>query len=162
SSEANSTPPPWSEAEEARLLSALACIPAIERDVWLKVGMALHWTGWGEKAYHIWDDWSRTAPDKYDEIDQHTTWASLDRPYAGAPITVATIFHMATQHGWNDSASTDSHSEPTQREKLVSIGLDADLWHDSDGNAFATVKVDQHEESFQIRSTAFHHWLTRK
>src|SRR5262249_25891177 len=38
SSEANSTPPPWSEAEEARLLSALACIPAIERDVWLKVG----------------------------------------------------------------------------------------------------------------------------
>jgi hypothetical protein len=52
-------------------------------------------------------------------------------------------------------------SAPTQREKLISIGLDADLWHDRDGNTFATVKVDQHDESFAIKSSTFHHWLTR-
>jgi hypothetical protein len=161
-SAANNTPPPWSEAEEARLRSALAFIPPAERDVRVHVGMALHWTGWGERAFRIWDDWLRTDPDKYNEHNEYRNWTSFDRPYDGELIKTATIFRMARDRGWSDSASTDSHREPTQREKLISIGLDADLWHDSDGSTFATVKVDQHEESFTIRSTAFHHWLTRE
>jgi Bifunctional DNA primase/polymerase, N-terminal len=36
------TPTPWWEGEEARLRSALAVIPADNRDIWLKVGGALH------------------------------------------------------------------------------------------------------------------------
>jgi RecA-family ATPase len=102
-------PPPHTEIEEVRLRSALACIPADERQIWCNVGMALHWLGWGEPAFRLWDHWSRTAPKKYNEASQHKTWASFDRPYDGPPITVATIFHMAKEHGWTENVH---HASP--------------------------------------------------
>lgn len=37
-------PSPWTQMEEDRLRSALDWIPAHDRDIWLRVGMALHWT----------------------------------------------------------------------------------------------------------------------
>src|SRR5262249_35962152 len=63
----------WTPRTEAQLRSALAIIPAIERDVWLRAGMALHTSGW-PNAFEIWDAWSRTCPEKYNEADQHRTW----------------------------------------------------------------------------------------
>jgi putative DNA primase/helicase len=96
------TPPSHASAEEARVRSALGCIPADDREVWLHVGMALHWTGWGEIALRILDGWSRTAPDKYNEGDQRKTWESFNRPYKGQRITLATLFDMAKNHGWQD------------------------------------------------------------
>jgi hypothetical protein len=95
-------PPPHTAVEEARLRSALLSIPARDRDIWLFVGMGLHWIGWGQPAFQIWDDWSRTAPEKYDEADQRKTWKSFDRPYRGAKRTVATIYAMAKERGWID------------------------------------------------------------
>jgi hypothetical protein len=41
------SPPPWSEAEEARVAAALHFVPADDRETWLRAGMALHWTTWG-------------------------------------------------------------------------------------------------------------------
>jgi putative DNA primase/helicase len=101
-----STLPPHTAAEEAKLQSALRFIPADERDIWLRVGMALHWTGWGEAAFQIWNDWSRSAPEKYHEADQRKTWESFDREYAGAPITLGTLFDIATKYGWKDRSGT--------------------------------------------------------
>ena len=96
------SPPKWNEAEESRLRSALACIPAEAREIWLHVCMAIHWLGWGEKGFQIWDDWSRKSPEKYSEADQRRTWKSFERPYNGQPITLASIYHMAREHGWSD------------------------------------------------------------
>ena len=98
-----SSPPPYGEAEEARLRSALACIPATERDTWLTTGMGIHWLGWGDQGFQIWDDWSKKAPEKYDGRDQKRTWASFDRPYDGRRITVATIFSLAKEYGWSNT-----------------------------------------------------------
>ena len=151
----------WSEEEERRLRSALDCIPADSRDVWLHVGMALHSTGGGETAFRLWDRWSRTCPEKYDEVNQRKTWESFDRPRSGARITIATIFHTAREMGWED-APGKSDREPTQREKLLLVGLNAELWRDNESNAFATVRIEQHQENFSIKSTAFRHWLTRE
>jgi Primase C terminal 2 (PriCT-2) len=125
--------------------------------------MAVHATAWGDKAFRMWDEWSRTVSDsnKYDEDDQQKTWESFDRPRAGARITVATIFHMAREKGWDDRAG-NSEREPTQRDKLLLVGLDAEFWHDKDHEAFATVKVGQHQENYPIKSTAFGNWLTRE
>jgi hypothetical protein len=107
----SSAPPIYSEAEEARLRSALALVPADDRTVWRDAGMGLHWTGWVDKAFCIWDDWSRTCPEKYDEADQDNTWASFDREYEGPRITIATIFHLAKQFGWpGQTSSRDSPS----------------------------------------------------
>jgi putative DNA primase/helicase len=96
-------PPPWSEAEQTRIQSALAYIPAgSSYDDWLHVGMALHWLRWGERGLQIFDEWSRNAPEKYLEWQPRKKWESFDRPYDGKPITIGTLFHMAKQHGWND------------------------------------------------------------
>jgi hypothetical protein len=107
-----SAPSPYTEEEEARLRSALACIPATDRKTWLNVGMGIHWLGW-EKAFQIWDDWSQKAPEKYNERDQERTWKNFDRPYDGLRITVATIFHLAKEFGWTDEAITEKHPTTT-------------------------------------------------
>ena len=73
-------------------------IPAVNRDDWLHVGMALHATGW-PNAFEIWDAWSRTCPEKYNEADQRRTWDGFRGPRAGASITLGTVFHLATEQG---------------------------------------------------------------
>ena len=61
-----------------------------------------------------------------------------------------------------EEPQTTDEREPTQREKLVLIGSEADLWHDKDGNTFATIAVDKHPESFALKNSGFRHWLTRE
>jgi hypothetical protein len=104
----------WSPAAEARVRSALRVIPAVSRDIWLRVGMALHTAGW-VNAFQIWDDWARTCPEKYDEADQRRAWKSFSRRRrVGAPITLGTIFHLATEYGWSDDRVADANSAQPQ------------------------------------------------
>jgi RepB DNA-primase N-terminal domain len=56
----------------------------------------------------------------------------------------------------------DAKRDPTQRDKLILIGLNADLWHDDDGNTYATVNVNEHQENFATNSRAFSRWLTHE
>ena len=52
-------------------------------------------------------------------------------------------------------------NELSQRERLMFIGVDqAELWHDTDGNAFATINTQGHCETFSIKTSAFKSWLT--
>ena len=115
-------PPIWSETAEARLRAALAFILAVDREVWLRVGMGLHWCGW-DRGFQIWDEWSRTVvadnPAKYVESDQRKTWDSFDRRQRERNITVGTIYHMAKERGWKD----EMHAQAPQ----ASIRLDADI-----------------------------------
>ena len=67
---------------------------------------------------------------------------------------------MRKQHADQTASSTDHDPEPTQRQKLLLIGLGADLWHDKDGNTFATVLINGHKENSAIKSSAFYNWLT--
>ena len=93
----------WSGAGEARVRSALAMLPANDRNDWLQRGMELHSLGWGEPAYEIWTDWSRTCPEKFDEADQHKTWEGFDRRDPATPRrTIASLFHAAIELGWHD------------------------------------------------------------
>ena len=116
---AESGPTP-SEEQEARLRSALASIPADERDTWRDMGFALHSLGWGEKGFEIWTDWSRTCPEKYDEADQQKTWESFDHPYDGPKITAKTIFYKARQNGWIDeSPAHHFHTDLGNARRLI-------------------------------------------
>jgi putative DNA primase/helicase len=119
----NTTPPATqhTEAEEARLLSALAYIPARDRGVWLIVLMAIHRLGWGEKGFQIGDVWSRKCPEKYNEADQRKTWESFDRQYSGKPITVATIYALAKKHGCNDDATPKAPHDDAELERLARL-----------------------------------------
>jgi hypothetical protein len=93
-----------SRDSDARARDALKYIPADDRETWLRMGMALHSTGWGS-AFWIWDDWSRTSS-KHDERDQEKTWRSFhDR---GDGVTIGTLFHEARQHGYEPREQTVS------------------------------------------------------
>jgi hypothetical protein len=85
--------------------------------------MALHWTGWGDLAFRIWDEWSQTAPHKYDESVQAKTWASLDRPYDGDRIRLATLFYLAKRLGWSESSSADENGKEVRASEVTSDQL---------------------------------------
>jgi hypothetical protein len=80
------------------LRSALAFISSDDRDIWLKVGMALKSTNAGQQAYGIWTEWSQQSS-KYDPRDQQKTWHSID---SSRGVSLSTIFWMAKQNGWVD------------------------------------------------------------
>lgn len=95
------------------LRSALAFIDSNERDVWLKVGMALHSTHAGQQAYGIWTEWSQQSP-KFDPRDQQRTWQSFT---PNGNVSLSTIFWLAKQNGWVEPdaqavVSSISASEP--------------------------------------------------
>ncbi|MCC6785785.1 MAG: bifunctional DNA primase/polymerase [Planctomycetes bacterium] len=101
----------------ARIRSALVFVCNDEREDWLKVGMALKSTGAQQQAYDLWVEWSRSTANsalfqehpgdhpKFDAADQMRVWRSLSKFFAdGTEITIATLFWLAQEHGWQGVA----------------------------------------------------------
>ena len=78
------------------ILSALAFIPAEDRALWLKIGMALHSTS-AVQAFDLWDTWSQKSDDKYDRADLIRVWNSFGQR---SGISLGTLYHHAATHGW--------------------------------------------------------------
>ena len=94
-------PPPWTEAEEARIQLALEVVPADDRQEWFEIGAALHSTGWGDPAKSLFEEWSRKS-EKYDPLELDKLWDSFARGYDGRLITLGTLFALAKRYGWED------------------------------------------------------------
>lgn len=90
--------------EEQKIVNALGYIPAHDREVWLRVGMALHAWDSGARGLAMWRCWSETASN-FDERALAASWRSFRR---GGGITTATLFHLAREHGWRPDASERS------------------------------------------------------
>lgn len=94
----------WSPAEQARLVSALAAIPANQYETWFQVGMALkalEWEGNGtDLGFAMFDEWSQTCPEKYSLGACEAKWNSFRRE----GVTLGTVYHLAKQHGWAGGA----------------------------------------------------------
>ncbi|MDQ7049375.1 MAG: PriCT-2 domain-containing protein [Enterobacterales bacterium] len=73
---------------------ALHFIPSHDRDIWLKVLMALK-SEFDNNAYSIAEAWSQTA-DNYKSKDFINVWQSL----SGNGITISTVFYLAKENGW--------------------------------------------------------------
>jgi hypothetical protein len=84
----------FDERAFGRLVSALAYIPADDRDVWFRVGAALK-REFGEAARPLFDGWSATSS-KYDPRAQEKLWRSLRRVDG---VTLGTVYHLAREHG---------------------------------------------------------------
>jgi putative DNA primase/helicase len=112
-------PPAWSDVEERRICSMLACIPpaALSRDDRVHIGMALHWLGWGERGFQIFDKWLSTASE-YSEWQPRRTWESFGRRSEGRLIAYGTLVHIARQHGWSD-ARPELHTDLGNARRLV-------------------------------------------
>lgn len=83
---------PASEIKEIR--SALSYLSSDDRDLWIKIGMALKSTG-SISAYGLFNEWSKTSS-KYNPEDMEQRWATL-KPN---DITIASLFHLAEVAGW--------------------------------------------------------------
>ena len=88
--------------------AALACIPpAMPRDEWARVAMAIKSEYSDNTGADLFDWWSQRDPDGYNPKAVRDTWKSVK---AGGGVTVATLLHLAQQHGFElprpDAAAT--------------------------------------------------------
>jgi phage/plasmid primase-like uncharacterized protein len=90
--------PQFEPTTPERIRQALAFIDASDRDVWVRMGMAVK-SELGEEGFDVWDAWSKTAPN-YDPRSAREVWRSI-RPDGG--VTIATLFHEARARGWRDT-----------------------------------------------------------
>lgn len=91
-----------------RTREALSFIPAVDRDLWVKMGMAVK-AELGEPGFVVWDDWSQQA-DNYDAHDARDVWKSIK---SGGKVTGGTLFHEAKANGWRDDGT---YHKPTPEE----------------------------------------------
>lgn len=88
------------EAEIDEIRAALSMIPALERETWLHVGMALHKDVGGALGFELWGTWSQTCPEKYDPQDLARVWRSFTRKPMGQAIQLGTVFDLAYRNGF--------------------------------------------------------------
>lgn len=91
-----------------RIESALAFVPADDRDTWLRMGMAVK-SELGEDGFSTWDSWSQGV-DSYKASDACNVWKSI-RPDGG--VTIGTLFHEAKATGWQDD---NTYQRPSPEE----------------------------------------------
>jgi putative DNA primase/helicase len=92
--------------DDERIASALSAIPADDRDIWFTVGAILKDQPGGRD---LWDRWSQNSS-KYDADDQERVWRSIGTSTRRAKI--ATLFHLAQQHGWRPLPLTEQAHKP--------------------------------------------------
>ena len=80
-----------------RINSALTYIDATDRDLWLRMGMAIK-SELGEHGFDAWDTWGQSS-DSYKATDSKTVWRSI-RP--DGKVGIGSLFHEAKQCGWQD------------------------------------------------------------
>lgn len=96
----------YSDSELEDIKSALQYIPAVDYDIWLKVGMALHHVDPGEMGFGLFDHWSQTCPEKYTRDACQKKWHSFHARVDG--ITEKTIFEYAIRYGWRGNIHADN------------------------------------------------------
>ena len=93
-----------------QIREALAHVPGDDRQTWLRILGALK--GWGKKtnqlelAYEIADEWAARS-EKYDDNEQQRVWESLNRNDDEKVATIATLFHLAKNNGWQGSPDSE-------------------------------------------------------
>ena len=61
-----------------------------------------------------------------------------------------------------DAPPDDGKRKDSQATRLVDLGGRTPLFHDSEGNAYGTVPIADHDETWRLRSGGFRSWLARK
>jgi hypothetical protein len=101
----------------ADLRLALNAIRADDRDVWIRIGHALH--SLGEVGRELWLTWSQTS-EKYDPADAARCWSSF-RPQS---TDHRAVFAEAQRQGWRNPKARPTLSGPEAADDGAAI-LDA-------------------------------------
>lgn len=90
---------------EARdLLQHVPCAQLSYQE-WTNVGAALHKEG---LPCSLWDEWSQTDGARYHSGECERKWRTFGN-YAGADVTMGTVFHMAEEFGWSPAQSMKTY-----------------------------------------------------
>lgn len=111
-------------ADAVRAVAMLHFIPAADHSSyheWLRVGMALHHTDRG--LLTAWVDWCRQMG-SFDEDECLEKWDSFGKDRKGRPATIATLHHLAKEHGYKEpnrrpSAGHASKSPPPPSRRYL-------------------------------------------
>lgn len=94
--------------------AALAHIPAnLPRDEWARVGMAIKSEFPDSTGLELFDQWSASDPDRYERKAVQSTWRSIK---AGGGVGVATLLHLAKEHGFTLPKAGQAPAAPTADE----------------------------------------------
>jgi putative DNA primase/helicase len=88
--------------------------PDVERETWVRVGMAIKSELPEAQAFELWSEWSSRGA-TYDERSTRDTWRSLK---GGGPITIATLIRLAQDHGYKLPAA-DAPAAPLTPEQAA-------------------------------------------
>ncbi|MBT2180998.1 DUF927 domain-containing protein [Ralstonia pickettii] len=102
---------------ENTLRAALACIPADDRELWVRMGMALK-DECGEDGFTLFDEWSQRAAN-YSAKAAKATWKSCK---AGGGVGIGTLIHEAQQRGFDLKA----HAAPAPLSAEESARIQAE------------------------------------
>lgn len=103
----------YGPAAMERTADAMQYIDASDREVWLRMGMAVK-SEFGEAGFAIWDDWSRPA-DNYNQHDAVSVWRGIK---SGGGVGIGSLFHLARENGWRDDVTyTADTMTPEQVEE---------------------------------------------
>lgn len=149
--EAITGPIDLTEEQIADLESALHSIPADQYKLWTDTGLALK--SCGEKGFALWNAWSATAEDEYDEGEALGKWDSFN-PTA---IDYRAVFAEAQRRGWqNPRKGTGSKNkilieELNQRHAIVRTGSKTRILDDN-GEEFSFMDVRDFELMYANRA----------
>jgi len=106
--------------------AALRFIPADDRDIWVKVGMAIR-SELGDEGFDIWDYWSQSAA-SYQERAAQLVW----RSFTSGGTRVATLFHLAKEHGYRPDSKPPARRIPEKKPPAPQQGSTgkyaAEIW----------------------------------
>ncbi len=84
-------------------------------------------------------------------------WDAADALAQGwTPAQAAELIARAAANGQGGATGAP---KPNARDRVIDLLADAELWHDPERIAFATVPVDGHRENHELGSTFFKDWL---
>lgn len=94
-----------------RIRDALRFIPADDRDLWVKIGMAVK-SELGNDGFDIWNEWSHIqGGDTYNLKDATAVWKSIK---LSGRTTILSLYREARYHGWRPAPNSDYTSAPKQ------------------------------------------------
>lgn len=87
-------------------------------DLWYKIGSAIRSILPDDEGFRLWDEWSQTAPDRYEASQMRSKWQSFEELTEVGP---GTLIHWAQQGGYRGSVDAlfehTQHSAPADSPK---------------------------------------------
>ncbi|CAN5738828.1 DUF927 domain-containing protein [soil metagenome] len=89
-------------ADSSRIRSALSCIQPNDRELWVKMAMAIKSELSDDEGFSIWSEWSQ-CDDSFNERDAVSVWRGIN---PSGNVNLGTLFYEAKKNGWADTGQT--------------------------------------------------------